>query len=128
MRPLLAHPDVRRWVTGPIPQRRRILYPHVRGEDGKRRPIRLSDYPRAAAYLKTHEGRLKKGHYVIASGRQWYEIWVPHNPDDWRKPKIVFPDISEHPRFALDRSGSLRWTCGVTPGSRKARYVSDSLL
>ncbi len=42
--------------------------------------------------------------YVIESGRQWYEIWVPQNPSDWAKPKIVAPDIAENPRFCFDRS------------------------
>ena len=45
--------------------------------------------------------------YVVDSGRQWYEIWVPHNPQEWSLPKIVFPDIAVEPRFFLDRSGAV---------------------
>ncbi len=45
--------------------------------------------------------------YVTEAGRQWYEIWVPHNPMHWAKPKIVFPDIAEEPRFFLDSSGAV---------------------
>ena len=45
--------------------------------------------------------------YVIEGGREWYEIWVPQRPALWAKPKIVFPDISESPRFALDTSGAV---------------------
>ena len=44
---------------------------------------------------------------MIDAGRQWYEIWVPHNPADWKKPKIVFPDIAEEPRFFLDTTGAV---------------------
>jgi adenine-specific DNA-methyltransferase len=44
---------------------------------------------------------------VAAAGRAWYEIWVPQRPALWGKPKLVFPDISEKPRFAIDSSGAV---------------------
>jgi len=50
---------------------------------------------------------LARRKYVIEAGRKWYEIWVPHNPGDWAKPRIVFPDIAECPRFFLDTSGAI---------------------
>src|SRR5690606_18327769 len=31
----------------------------------------------------------------------------PQRPHMWRTPKVVFPDISDRPRFALDRSGAV---------------------
>jgi hypothetical protein len=43
----------------------------------------------------------------MESGRPWYEIWVPHHPEDWSRPKIVFPDIAEHGLFCLDESGAI---------------------
>jgi hypothetical protein len=57
--------------------------------------------------LESHRERLERRKYVIDAGRKWYEIWVPHNPADWQKPKIVFPDIAEHAQFFLDRSGAI---------------------
>jgi adenine-specific DNA-methyltransferase len=57
--------------------------------------------------LEGHRPRLSRRQYVVDSGRQWYEIWVPHNPKEWSLPKIVFPDITEEPRFFLDRSGAV---------------------
>ena len=39
------------------------------------------------------------------AGRNWYEIWVPQDPQAWRLPKIIFPDISPEAKFFLDRSG-----------------------
>jgi hypothetical protein len=44
---------------------------------------------------------------VIEGGRQWYEIWVPQDPDGWAAPKLVFRDISEHPMFWMDLDGSV---------------------
>ena len=85
---------------------KRVVYPHV-VEGGKRSAIDLGRFPKAAAYFERHKARLTSRKYVIDGGRKWYEIWVPHNPDDWGKPKIAYPDISEHPRFFFDSSGAI---------------------
>ena len=84
----------------------RVLYTHTL-ENGKRLPIRLKDYPKARAYLECHRERLSSRRYVIEAGRQWYEIWVPHNPMDWSRPKIASPDISEEPRFCFEPNGAI---------------------
>jgi hypothetical protein len=76
-------------------------------KDGRRAAVDLDKYPGARAYLERHRERLTSRRYVIEGGRHWYEIWVPQNPEDWSKPKIVFPDISEQPRFFLDEEGSI---------------------
>lgn len=107
LRPLLRHEDARRWVlsSGTQPAAH-VLYPHeVAG--GCRRAVDLRRYPRARAYLESHKPRLERRHYVAEAGRQWYEIWVPQDPDAWIAPKIVFPDISPEPRFYLDLDGRL---------------------
>jgi len=57
--------------------------------------------------LESHRERLAGRNYVVEAGRQWYEIWVPHNPSDWSRPKIASPDISEQPRFCFDPSGAI---------------------
>jgi len=104
LRPLLRHFGAARWLAGA--QRQFVLYPHVVAE-GRRRAIDLAAFPRASRYLEGHRQRLSARQYVVDSGRQWYEIWVPHNPQEWSLPKIVFPDIAEEPRFFLDRSGAV---------------------
>jgi len=104
LRPLITHIETERWLsTAP---KRKVLYTHT-VENGKRVPIRLKDYPGARAYLESHKERLSSRRYVIEAGRQWYEIWVPHNPSDWSRPKIASPDISEEPRFCFDPSGAV---------------------
>lgn len=106
LRPLITHYIAGRWCWTESPGRTRVLYPHA-NKNGKRTVADLGDYPRAAEYLNVHRERLEGRKYVIDAGRQWYEIWVAHNPADWEKPKIVFPDIAELPRFFLDRTGAI---------------------
>lgn len=96
LRPLLG-PDVAApWTAAPAT--RRILYTHW-DDGGRAAPIELSDFPRAAAYLETHREQLAKRKYVQEAGRKWFEIWVPQKPSLWAMPKVVFPDISDTPKF-----------------------------
>ena len=104
LRPLITHRETERWI--PTAPKRKVLYTHT-VENGRRVPIGLRDYPRARAYLESHKERLSSRKYVIEAGRQWYEIWVPHNPGDWSRPKIAYPDICEEPRFCFDLSGAI---------------------
>lgn len=104
LHPLLTHREAARWQ--PRPATKRVLYPHMM-DGGKRVAIDLVNYPKAAAYFERHKARLTQRTYVLDGGRKWYEIWVPHNPNDWAKPKIAYPDISEHPRFFYDASGAI---------------------
>lgn len=106
VRPLITHSIAAPWRPTEPPGATRVLYPHVI-QKGKRRAIALADYPRAAEYLRSHYDRLTRRTYVTEAGRQWYEIWVPHHPQHWSRPKMVFPDISELPKFFFDRSGAI---------------------
>lgn len=104
LQPLLTHRDIDSWRCRPGD--RRILYPH-QDRSGRAVPVALESYPRAAAYLESHRERLEARSYVIEAGRQWYEIWVPQKPALWDSRKLVFPDIAESPRFAVDESGAV---------------------
>jgi adenine-specific DNA-methyltransferase len=106
LRPLISRDEVGRWrARSEIPSKH-VLYPYS-CESGRRTPVRLSDFPRAAAYFQRHAARLRSRTYVVESGREWYEIWVPHHPAHWSQPKIVFPDIAETPSFFFDTSGAI---------------------
>ncbi len=107
LRPIITHEDAARWcLQSKQTGSRLVLYPHqVRHE--KREPIPLDSFPRARAYLEAHRAELMRRKYVLESGRQWYEIWVPQDPEAWSQPKLVFPDIAECPSFFLDRSGAI---------------------
>lgn len=107
LRPLLTHEMAAKWRASPGQARKSVLYPHVLSPDGRRRAVDLQDFPLTAAYLEHHREQLEGRDYVIQSGRAWYEIWVPQHPAEWAKPKIVFPDISDEPRFFYDETGAV---------------------
>lgn len=103
--PLITQSNVTPWSIDPK-LGLKVLYPYDLESD-KRRPLNLDEWPGAKRYLESHEEQLRGRKYVIDGGREWWEIWVPQRPSLWAKPKIVFPDISEKPRFALDTTGSV---------------------
>jgi adenine-specific DNA-methyltransferase len=104
LKPLITHHVARSYKSHPITTS--ILYPHeVR--NGKRVAVDLSLFPIARRYLERHRSILEAREYVIASGRKWYEIWVPQDPDSWVKPKLVFRDITSSPAFWIDLSGAI---------------------
>lgn len=103
LRPLITHHVAKPWrAADPV---RLVLYPYESKE--KRTTVDFDKYPRALRYLESNREKLSSRKYVTDSGRQWFEIWVPQQPADWAKPKIVWPDISETPRFFLDDSGAV---------------------
>jgi adenine-specific DNA-methyltransferase len=104
LRPLITHQIADRFRSRfPVQQ---IVYPHL-DNNGRRTVADLRRYPRTAAYLEQHRKVLESRKYVIDAGRQWYELWVPHHPHLWGRPKLVFRDIAEKPTFWVDRSGGV---------------------
>lgn len=101
LRPLSTHRIARRFRAEPSACPMQILYPHE-VVDGRRVASDLRQYPASRAYLEEHRATLEGRGYVIEAGRNWYEIWVPQNPDDWCGPKLVFRDICEQPTFWID--------------------------
>ena len=106
LKPLTTHHVARRFKPLSSDRPSQILYTHEVVE-GRRRAVDLAKYPRSKAYLETHRSVLEGRQYVIKAGREWYEIWVPQNPDAWDMPKLVFRDIAEKPTFWLDLDGSV---------------------
>lgn len=86
--------------------RLKVLYPHI-SVNGEKQTVDIEKYPKAKKYFTQHEEKLKGRKYLIDAGRQWFELWVPHRPDQWKYPKLVFPDISLKPRFYFDNGGKI---------------------
>lgn len=106
LRALTTHHIARRFRADRQNSNYQILYPHeVVG--GRRRAVDLEKYPVSKKYLESCRAILESRSYVTKAGRKWYEIWVPQDPDAWSCPKLVFRDISEHPTFWIDLSGSV---------------------
>ncbi len=128
LRPLMTHHMARRFrALSPSPQRE-ILYPHC-CDGGKRQAVDLSQYPRTRAYLKHHRMQLEGRQYIKKAGRQWYEIWVPQDPEAWQRPKLVFRDISKVPTFWMDLSGAIvngdcYWMYAATPQQEPLLWIA----
>ncbi len=55
--------------------------------------------------MESNKKDLIKRYYIKNTGRKWYEIWVPQNPSDFNKLKIVTSDLSLNNTFSLERNG-----------------------
>ena len=106
LRPLITHHTARRFRAETTNTPWMILYPHEVVK-GVRRAVDLAKYPKSARYLEQHRSVLHDRKYVLDAGREWFEIWVPQDPDRWAAPKLVFRDISEKPTFWIDKAGSI---------------------
>ncbi|MFC0218609.1 Eco57I restriction-modification methylase domain-containing protein [Pseudochelatococcus lubricantis] len=106
LRPLTTHHAAGRFRAVLPDKARAILYPHEVAQ-GQRRPVPLDGFPKSRAYLEAHRTILERRTYVTEAGRQWYELWVPHDPRAWAAPKLVFRDIAERPAFWIDLDGTV---------------------
>lgn len=102
---LISQENIQRWCYS-YKNDLKILYPHFSSK-GKRLVINLEDYPNAKQYFEANKEQLEGRKYLIEAGRNWYEMWVPQNPEFWALPKLVFPDISVEARFYYDENGSV---------------------
>lgn len=105
LKELLSQEDIEPW-NAKENANLKVLYPHT-SVNGKKETVDIEKYPKAQVYLLQNEETLKSRKYLIDAGRQWFELWVPHRPDQWKYPKIVFPDISLKPRFCFDEKGKI---------------------
>nr|ADX97298.1 M.ClaI [Caryophanon latum] len=100
---LISSDNIQKWTcnNSKISQKK-ILYTH-QTINGKRQAIDLNEYEHTKNYLEFHKEQLSARTYLTKSKtRHWYEIWVPQEPNDFKKTKIVFPDISPEPKFSID--------------------------
>ncbi|SDA24954.1 TaqI-like C-terminal specificity domain-containing protein [Ruminococcus sp. YE71] len=105
LRPLITHRNAGKIIPNSA-DTWQVLYTHT-SVNGKKAAYDIEKYPYAKEYLYQHYEQLSSRSYVQKAHRNWYEIWVPQNPDSWKARKIVFRDISETPQFWLDESGAI---------------------
>lgn len=105
LRPLITHRNAGKIIPNKSDMWQ-VLYTHTM-VNGKKTAYDIEKYPYAKKYLYQHYDQLSARCYLQKAHRNWYEIWVPQNPDSWKSRKIVFRDISETPQFWLDESGAV---------------------
>ncbi len=105
LRPLITHRNAGQIIANDHAQWK-VLYTH-KTEHGKKVAFDIAQFPKSKAYLLKHFEQLDGRSYVKKANRNWYEIWVPQNPDAWGHRKIVFRDISERPQFWIDETGAV---------------------
>ena len=105
LKPLISRENIECWTCF-IADCTKVLYLHF-SKNGKRDAYDLAKFPNAEKYLKKHKLQLEAREYLIQSGRKWYEMCVPQNPEFWKFPKLVFPDICVEAKFSYDESGAI---------------------
>jgi hypothetical protein len=83
-------------------QGRRIITLHD-AEGQLRNP---HNYPQLAARLRRHRKLLQR-RAIVSSGAPWYRTIDRVVATDWRRPKLVLPEMAKTPRVAIDRSGAI---------------------
>jgi methylase of polypeptide subunit release factors len=106
LRPIITHHGAQRFRSARLERGPSVLYTHT-VKSGRRVPVNLAEHPKSQRYLEQHRERLASRTFLLEAGRQWFEIWVPQDPDTWRLPKLVFRDIAEKPMFWIDRDGAI---------------------
>jgi len=105
LRPLITHRNAGQIIANNT-SHWQVLYTHTT-KNGKKVAYDLNCSPKSKAYLMEHYEQLSGRQYVLKANRNWYEIWVPQNPESWGHKKIVFRDISERPEFWYDETGAV---------------------
>ena len=129
-RQMISRENIQRWTCS-TSNLTKVLYPHY-DKDGKRAVYDLDEYPKVKSYLFQHKEQLENRSYLIASGRKWYEMWVPQNPQLWNYPKIVFPDISTKALFSYDESGAIvngncYWIAALTEYQKRILLLIEGI-
>lgn len=109
LKPLITHDEARRFKS--LKSSYQVLYTHET-KNNKKSVIDISEYPNSYRYLLANKDILEKRAYIKKANRKWYEIWVPQQPENWKKTKLVFPDISEKPVFWIsERDEIIQGNC-----------------
>jgi len=118
LQPYLFGKNIGRYeIVEPIPQ---IVYPYKR-VDKKYVPVNLADLDELGEYFKKNE-LILKGRAVIKDKFprglcKWYEYQQINHAIDYNIPKIVFPNISDKPSFAIDDRCLVDMTAFVIPAN-----------
>ena len=81
---------------------RRVITMHT--DDGKL--IDLKEFPMLAARLERFANNLRR-RSIVRNGATWYRTIDRVRAQDWKRPKLVVPELAKTPRLAVDLSGAV---------------------
>jgi hypothetical protein len=115
LRPCVKGEDVERWCIAAPP--RQLVYPYrndrvVDVDELRRSPI-LFAWLELNRTVSSKKGGLSGRDYFDESGKEWYELWNQRSEDLLSVPKVVTPEVSDRPEFALV-DGPVAFTNSVT--------------
>ena len=95
-------------------------------DDGKLR--NLGEYPNLARHLAKYRGKLE-ARYIVKHGAPWYRTIDRVRATDWKRPKILVPEIAKEPRVALDRQGLIpsHGLYAIFPPAEDVEQIYDAL-
>ena len=68
--------------------------------------VDLRRYPRLERRLERYRSRLAS-RFIVRRGAPWYRTIDRIRAVDWRRPKLLVPELARVPRIAIDRSGAV---------------------
>ena len=107
IKPFLAGRDIKRYET-PVAEKYLILIPKgwTNSKCGGKKPWECfsNSYPSVAKHLESFEEKAKARY---DQGDYWWELRECAYYDEFEKPKILFPDISQKGNFIFDSNGEV---------------------
>lgn len=123
MKPLVSGPEAKRYEEPETDTW--LLFPYERDARGAMHliPARIMDrrFPRAWAYLRSHEEKLRARESRKMDGPGWWAYNYPKNLDKQDRTKLLVPRLVQHMKVSLDGDGEY-WldnvdVGGVLPGN-----------
>lgn len=100
---------LRRWVDGSeitegslTWQGRHVIAMH--GRNGNL--VKLKEFPLLNKRLKRFHKKLKQ-RSIVKNGAKWHRPIDRVRAADWKRPKLLVPELAKVPRIAIDRSGAI---------------------
>jgi type I restriction-modification system DNA methylase subunit len=94
IRPFFRGRDVKRWVVQS--SERYLIWTYI--------GVPIKQYPAILRHLKQFQNQLEKRQ---DQGNYWWELRACAYYDEFKKPKIIYPDIFQHQSFAYDPDNHL---------------------
>ncbi|NHI92920.1 MAG: hypothetical protein EAX96_10500 [Candidatus Lokiarchaeota archaeon] len=105
-------------IVGQNVNERELFIPFIRGKDISRwkyefqhqyliytEDIDINCFPNIKKYFEMHRKRLSNRTDIKNTSKEWFQLRPCAYYKEFKKPKIIYPDISRNCRFAFDTNG-----------------------